>query len=132
MHITRVRAQRPDDGLQILQLDEWPGTDPDRFVKSDRRIVANYEAFRDAWNEINVRLKSVGEQPLSTPEFVALRLCTHSATTLARTACGSHHHTTRHRHLTDTSRQLYPYAHVTNCSSLRSVAHRYWAAVREI
>ena len=74
-HIEFLFVTQPTDGLQVLNLDEWPGTESYR-PEHDRRDALTYDDFQAHWKKINVNLRCVNEQPLSIPEFAALRLYT--------------------------------------------------------
>lgn len=65
----------PENGLDILGLEEWPGSEPERDIRSIRYARSKAE-FRADWESVDRRLVAVGEQPLSDPEFNALRLYT--------------------------------------------------------
>lgn len=67
---------RPDDGLEVLGLDEWPGAEEARNRQDLPRQAYPLEYFRGEWDAVDRRLQAAGEQPLSIPEFVALRLYT--------------------------------------------------------
>ena len=71
----------PEGGLSKLGRSTWPGEaddddDDDRAEDDDGRKPAPASAFAREWSEINARLSAVGEDSLTEPEFVALRLCT--------------------------------------------------------
>ena len=66
---------RPADGLELLEITEWPGTEREIDRKSHREALPDNH-FRGAWDHIDRKLLAVGEQPLSVPEFYSLRLYT--------------------------------------------------------
>lgn len=66
----------PDQGLDILQLDEWPGAEEARNRHDLPRTAHPLSYFRSEWEAVDRRLVAAGEQPLSEPEFIALRLYT--------------------------------------------------------
>lgn len=65
----------PENGLEILGLEEWPGSEPERDLRSIRYAKSQADFMGD-WESVNLRLVAIGEQPLSTPEFSSLRLYT--------------------------------------------------------
>jgi len=67
----------PDTGLDILDLDDWPGAEEARTSPGRaERKPHSLEDFRSEWDSVDKRLVAGGEQPLSDVEFIALRLYT--------------------------------------------------------
>ena len=69
-----VTAEDHGEALDTLGISEWPGCERNR--KTGSRKAQRLSDFTSKWQAVDRRLQAAGEQALSTPEFVALRLYT--------------------------------------------------------
>ena len=76
--VTQTRIEwlfvtNPANGLEVLGMEEWPGTESERDLV---RQALPFSHFQSKFDGICSRLRAVGEQPLSKEEFYALRCYT--------------------------------------------------------
>ena len=69
-----VVADNHDTAREELGIDEWPGTERGR--EHGIRMPQTMADFDHEWQNVNRKLQGAGEQDLSAPEFISLRLYT--------------------------------------------------------